>query len=278
MYQGPQALDSVLNFPLYSALVEAFTIPGPRNISALVDVFTQSKTLFKDTGLLGNFLENQDLPRWHNLSVDPQSMYNAMTFTFMSDGIPIVYYGQEQYFSGNADPMNREPLWPSKYAQTDAYKLMTTLNKFRNFLVNTTDWVTQEAQILTSSPYGVGIMKGPVVSVVTNIGSPPQNNTHIAVKTPYAASTALTNVLTCQQWATGAGGTVDTQYTAGGVPTILIPSSMLSGSGLCGTQLAITAANGGKAAALDSGAQGTTFSTTITLFFGIGILFFSFAR
>jgi glycosidase len=30
---------------------------------------------------------------------------NAMTFTFMSDGIPIVYYGQEQYFSGNADPV-----------------------------------------------------------------------------------------------------------------------------------------------------------------------------
>ncbi|PPQ74193.1 hypothetical protein CVT26_004490 [Gymnopilus dilepis] len=276
MYQGPQALDSVLNFPLYTALVDAFTIPGPQNISALVDVFTQSKTLFKDTGLLGNFLENQDLPRWHNLSVDPQSMYNAMTFTFMSDGIPIMYYGQEQYFSGNADPMNREPLWPSKYAETDAYKLVTTLNKFRNFLVNTTDWVKQDAQILTSSPYGIGIMKGPVISILTNIGSPPQNGTHIAVKTPYPASTALTNVLTCQQWATGAGGTVDAQYTAGGVPTILIPSNMLSGSGLCGTQLAITAANGGKAAALNSAAQATTMMTNVVaLFFGVGILLFS---
>jgi len=29
-----------------------------------------------------------------------------MTFTFMSDGIPIVYYGQEQYFSGGADPVS----------------------------------------------------------------------------------------------------------------------------------------------------------------------------
>lgn len=29
-----------------------------------------------------------------------------MTFTFMSDGIPIVYYGQEQYFSGAADPVS----------------------------------------------------------------------------------------------------------------------------------------------------------------------------
>jgi len=29
-----------------------------------------------------------------------------MTFTFMSDGIPIVYYGQEQYFSGAGDPVS----------------------------------------------------------------------------------------------------------------------------------------------------------------------------
>jgi alpha-amylase len=36
--------------------------------------------------VLGNFLENQDLPRWHNLSVDPQSLYNAMTVTFLTEG------------------------------------------------------------------------------------------------------------------------------------------------------------------------------------------------
>lgn len=47
MYQGHGALDSVLNFPLYSALVSAFSIPGPQNISALTDVFDQSKTKFK---------------------------------------------------------------------------------------------------------------------------------------------------------------------------------------------------------------------------------------
>lgn len=252
MYQGPGALDSVLNFPLYSALVSAFSIPGPQNISALVDIFEQSKTKFKDVGLLGNFLENQDLPRWHNMTVDPQSLYNAMTFTFMSDGIPVVYYGQEQYFSGNSDPFNREALWPSNYEKTDAYKLMSTLNQFRNFLVNKTDWVKQEAQVLTTSPYGLAIMKGPVISVLTNIGSPPRNNTHIAVRSPYAASTALINILTCQQWAVGSKGMIEAQYTLGGVPNILIPSDMLSGSGLCGAELKTTNDKGGKAAALNS--------------------------
>lgn len=77
-WQGPQALDSVLNFPLYNALKAAFSIPGPvngtNNVTALAQTFRDSKKKFKDVGLLGNFLENQDVPRWHNLSVDPQSM------------------------------------------------------------------------------------------------------------------------------------------------------------------------------------------------------------
>lgn len=29
-----------------------------------------------------------------------------MVYNFMSDGIPIVYYGQEQGFSGAADPVS----------------------------------------------------------------------------------------------------------------------------------------------------------------------------
>lgn len=67
----------------------------------------------------------------------------------MSDGIPVVYYGLEQSFSGAGDPvgflppifrnymltgptqMNREPLWPSGYQNTSAYQFVTTLNKVR---------------------------------------------------------------------------------------------------------------------------------------------------
>lgn len=74
---------------MYDALVEAFTIPGQLNTSAVADVMARSKASFKvrlyyskytsfdrqqDTGLLGNFIENQDIPRWSNISVDPQSL------------------------------------------------------------------------------------------------------------------------------------------------------------------------------------------------------------
>ncbi len=40
-YQGPKALDAILNYPLYNALVDAFAIPGPQNMSALADTVAQ---------------------------------------------------------------------------------------------------------------------------------------------------------------------------------------------------------------------------------------------
>jgi alpha-amylase len=45
----------------------------------------------QDPSVLGNFIENHDLPRWRNATVDPQLGYNAMVAQFMFDGIPIVY-------------------------------------------------------------------------------------------------------------------------------------------------------------------------------------------
>lgn len=67
-------MDSVLNYPIYDALVQAFQIPGPGNMSGLVDVMKQSQQSYRDVTVLGNFMENQDNPRWTNISVDPQSM------------------------------------------------------------------------------------------------------------------------------------------------------------------------------------------------------------
>jgi glycosidase len=37
---------------------------------------------------------------------------NAMMFPFISDGIPILYYGQEQGYAGAEDPYNREARVP----------------------------------------------------------------------------------------------------------------------------------------------------------------------
>ncbi|KAJ7349293.1 glycoside hydrolase family 13 protein [Mycena albidolilacea] len=242
-FQGSDALDSVLNYPLYYALVAAFTLPGAQNMSALIDNFDQSKTGYSDTTVLGNFLENQDLPRWHNLSVDPQSLYNAMTVTFLTEGIPIVYYGQEQGFSGAADPYNREPLWPSNYTNTTSYQLMTTLNQLRTYMINTTDWATQKTNVITTNQNGIALQKGEVVSILTNIGAPPQNFTYTALKSPWPQGTVTIDVVGCRQFVVASGGYLEVEYTKGGVPVVLAQPSSLNGSGLCGSTMEALHAN-----------------------------------
>ena len=39
-------------------------------------------------------------------------------------------------------------------------------------MIHSTDWVTRPTDVLTVSENGIGVMKGPVVSILTNIGSP----------------------------------------------------------------------------------------------------------
>lgn len=73
-YQGPGTLDSILNFPMYDALVNAFQIPGNASTAELALAHDTMKSSLKDVTVLGNFLENQDVPRWNSFSVDPQSL------------------------------------------------------------------------------------------------------------------------------------------------------------------------------------------------------------
>lgn len=99
-----------------------------------------------------------------------------MTFQFMTDGIPIVYYGQEQLFSGGVDPYNREALWPSEYANTTAYQLITRLNKLRSWMIKTDEEnylrVGNGTNVLAVTREAMAVVKGSVISIVTSIGSP----------------------------------------------------------------------------------------------------------
>lgn len=42
-----QSMDSVLNYPLYDAIVQGFSIPGPKNLSGLATVMGQIQNNFK---------------------------------------------------------------------------------------------------------------------------------------------------------------------------------------------------------------------------------------
>ena len=48
-----------------------------------------------------------------------------------SVGIPMVYYGAEQYFAGGNDPKNREILWRNLDKNSDMYIYIAQINAAR---------------------------------------------------------------------------------------------------------------------------------------------------
>ena len=75
-----------------------------------------------------------------------------MSSIFMTDGIPIVYYGQEQGMHGNSDPYNREALWPYGYQNTTTVHLITKLNRLRRWMIKTdSNYLTRRASILSTT-------------------------------------------------------------------------------------------------------------------------------
>lgn len=60
-----------------------------------------------------------------------------ISFIFFSDGIPIVYAGQEQHYNGGNDPYNREATWLSGYSTTaELYTFIATTNAIRKFAIS----------------------------------------------------------------------------------------------------------------------------------------------
>jgi len=94
-----ESMDSVFNYPVYFPLKSAFNSTSG-NISALSEMVTTLTTTFEDTTLLGSFLDNHDNSRFESTVSDKALIKNAATFPFISDGIPYLYYGQEQGFTG----------------------------------------------------------------------------------------------------------------------------------------------------------------------------------
>lgn len=72
----------------------------------------------------------------HSYTSDYSQAKNVISFLFLSDGIPIVYSGQEQHYSGGHDPANREATWLSGYSTTaELYQYIATTNKIRKAAV-----------------------------------------------------------------------------------------------------------------------------------------------
>ncbi len=105
------SLDAVLNYPFFFWVRD--TVFNNKEMSNLRLYYNEwSKRLdLNKLNYLANFVDNHDNARvlsWGGNWEDKKKKYktiNVMALT--SVGIPIIYYGTEQYYAGGDDPRNR---------------------------------------------------------------------------------------------------------------------------------------------------------------------------
>ena len=148
LFQGT-AVDSLLDYPMYYQLRRAFIW---KESMTNLQYGVKNRKTFPDPTVLGTFLDNHDNYRFLSGTSDWTSLKNALAYivfaevciprgreggmsAYLSDflfmqGIPIIYYGTEQGFSGHIGE-NREPLWPHYDTEHELYMFISTIVKFR---------------------------------------------------------------------------------------------------------------------------------------------------
>lgn len=76
------------------------------------------------------FIDNHDMDRFHQVSANTRALEQAMVFTLTSRGVPGIYYGTEQYMTGNGDPANRAKMTSFDRTST-AFNLIASLAPLR---------------------------------------------------------------------------------------------------------------------------------------------------
>ncbi|KAJ7651013.1 glycoside hydrolase family 13 protein [Roridomyces roridus] len=224
-------IDGMHNYPVKEAATRAF-ISSTSDLSELITVASDMQSLSKDLTLFGNFMENHDNPRLASITQDFSRLQTAAVWNILgADGIPIVYYGQEQKYAGAKDPANREALWLSGYKTTDnLVPTFATLNRFRNFVIAQGDpFLTTLAQYALLTSAVMSARKGNVTLVLTNAGNGGGGN---VVLQGFAAGMELVEMLTCGKLVADQGGSL--ALVLNGNPIVLYPRSLLQESGLCG--------------------------------------------
>ncbi|MCJ1356998.1 MAG: hypothetical protein MMC33_006994 [Icmadophila ericetorum] len=216
-------LDGVLNYPLFYPLTAAFeSISG--NIGALVSMVNTVKSECKDSTLLGTFLENWDNPRFPNLTSDISLTKNAISFTLLADGIPIIYEGQEQHFSGGNDPNNREALWLSGYnTAAPLYGFIASVNQLRNHAIYVgSNYTTYMAYPIYSDSSTIVMRKGfngnQIIGVFSNRGANGGSyslNVTAASNTGFTAAEKIVELLSCVTLTADGGGNVAVPMASG---------------------------------------------------------------
>ncbi|KAJ5491759.1 Acid alpha-amylase [Penicillium diatomitis] len=226
-------LDGVLNYPIYYPLLNAFK-SSSGSISSLSSMINSVASDCADPTLLGNFIENHDNPRFASYTGDYSQAKNVISFIFLSDGIPIVYAGQEQHYSGGNDPANREATWLSGYStNAQLYQFISSTNKLRSLAISKdTGYITAKNNAFYTDSNTIAMKKGSagsqVVTVLSNRGASGSSYTLSLGGSGYAAGTKLVEMYTCTAVTVDSSGNIPVSMTSGLPRVFMLATSACS--------------------------------------------------
>ncbi|OQD67747.1 hypothetical protein PENPOL_c003G06598 [Penicillium polonicum] len=245
------SLSGLLNYPLYYILSESFNTTNG-DLNRIIQSIDYVRSHCEDVLPLGTFTSNQDVPRFGSYTSDISLARNILTISMLADGIPILYYGEEQHLSGAFNPVNREALWLTKYSMnsTSLPLLVQSLNRIRSYASGDgekstltpksgSDYLSYLSLPIYNSTNILAIRKGftgnQVVSVVSNLGAKPATKATTKITlgsdgTGFSSGQNVTEILSCKTFVTDSSGNLSVDLSSDGGPRVYYPTESLNRS------------------------------------------------
>ncbi|KAJ3215893.1 hypothetical protein HDU67_010195 [Dinochytrium kinnereticum] len=225
----------LLNYPSYFRISRGVFGSNRGSMWEIESQLANDRILYKDTSMLGTFLDNHDQPRFADLNGDPSVLKNALTLTLFSDGIPIVYYGTELGIrspgTGDIDPRNRQAFWdqltsvwytPQSASSRSIKGFLQTLLRIRRSVTvgsGGRSFVHSKHESLRTERDFHAFRRGDFVIAVTNGGSSKSGT--FVVKSPFGSRVLRDVFSTWKTYTPDANGDVSI-VISGGEPVVLI--------------------------------------------------------
>jgi alpha-amylase len=221
-YVAPYQLymDGMLSYPLYFAMIDVFS--SQKSMSEFESLIGPSGSYFskfKNVDYLGTFVDNHDNARFLYTQSSVVLYKNALVMTLFNFGIPIIYYGSEQGYSGGDDPQNRESLWPNYDTSSDLYEFISLLVSTRKA---EEVWADSQTQRYASQDF-YSFSRGNTLICLTNTGG-----TEVTVTLAYLPAAYVTGATVCNVLSTAktdcaviSGGKLTVTMT-GGLPKVYV--------------------------------------------------------
>ncbi|KAG0131788.1 glycoside hydrolase superfamily [Tuber indicum] len=218
-YVGPYQnyMPALVNFPMYYSISDCYA--RKYGFPNLVSQHDKVSSVFSRPELLGTFLDNHDVQRFLSINNDWTLLKNALSYTMLARGIPILYGGTEQAYGGGNDPANREDLWRSGYnISGDLYTFIQKLMKVKMASggLGENDHVHLYT---TDNCYAFSRASGRIVVVTTNGGSGSSGT--YCFNTPKPQGTVYTSGLGSASYTAGPNGEICVSIS-NGQPEVLV--------------------------------------------------------